>query len=154
MADQRKKLFIDNQVQGVLARRLILHWCAFIVVCGIASLLLKLLLDPFRPFSELVRDSSSSIGPMILVAVLLIPVFIRDSIQLSHRFVGPMKRLRVNLKALGRGDDVRPMKLRPEDYWVELADEFNAVLQRVNELEKAAQQRAVADNSNPELVAH
>jgi hypothetical protein len=65
-----------------------------------------------------------------------------------------MKRLRVNLKALGRGDDVRPMKLRPEDYWAELADEFNAVLQRVNELEKAAQQRAVADNSNPELVAH
>ena len=154
MADQRKKFLIDNQVQGVLARRLILHWCAFIAVAGIASVLLKLLLDPFRPFGELLRECSSSVGPMIFVAVLLIPVFIRDSIQLSHRFVGPMKRLRTMLKALARGEDVRPMTLRPGDFWTELADEFNDVLRRVNELEKAAQQSSSADNSNPELVTH
>jgi hypothetical protein len=153
MADQRKKFLIDAQVQGVLVRRLVLHWCAFIVVASVASVLLKLLLDPFRPFDQILRESWSSIGPLVFVSVLLIPVFIRDSIQLSHRFVGPVKRLRTMLKALARGEDVKPLTLRPEDYWLEIADEFNDVLRRFQELEqKVAQQRSDADSSSPELV--
>lgn len=151
MVDQRKRLFIDK-VQGVLARRLILHWLAFIAVSGMASIMLRLLLDPFRPFGEILRDCSSSIGPMIVVSVLLIPVFIRDSIQLSHRFVGPVKRIRTMIKAVARGEEVRPVKLRPGDFWLEMADEFNELLRRVEELEEAAQQRVDADTANPELV--
>ena len=151
MVDQRKRLFIDK-VQGVLARRLVLHWLAFVAVCGMASIMLRLLLDPFRPFGEILRDCSSSVGPMIVVSVLLIPVFIRDSIQLSHRFVGPVKRIRTMIKAVARGEEVKPVKLRPGDFWLEMADEFNELLRRVEELEEAAQQRVDADTANPELV--
>lgn len=151
MAEQRKRLFIDK-VQGVLARRLIFHWLAFIAVSGVASIMLRLLLDPFRPFGEILRDCSSSIGPMLVVSVLLIPVFIRDSIQLSHRFVGPVKRIRTMLKAVARGEKVQPVKLRPGDFWLEMADEFNELLRRVEELEEAAQQHADAGTADPELV--
>ncbi|MCA9184800.1 MAG: hypothetical protein R3E01_03615 [Pirellulaceae bacterium] len=129
--DQRRKKYIDQQVQGSLARRLVAHWVIFLAVSAIVAFAMQVLMDPFQPLSTHFGLLRQNQGPFLLVALLMIPVFVNDSIKLSHRFVGPVSRLRRKIIAIGNGDRVDPLKLRPGDFWHELANEFNIMLSRI-----------------------
>ena len=50
--DQRQRQFVDPAVQGALSRRLIWHWCLFLVTGPAVLLLVQVLSDPFQPFSH------------------------------------------------------------------------------------------------------
>ncbi len=92
-SDQRKKKYIDPKVQGSLARRLVFHYLIFLVGSSLFAFLLQVLTNPFNPISDTVREMWWTQGPFILVGVCLIPVFVNDTIKLSHRFVGPIVRV-------------------------------------------------------------
>jgi hypothetical protein len=52
-------------------------------------------------------------------------------VTLSHRFVGPVLRVRNALRQASRGEKTARVKLRPNDFWTELADDLNEFLDRV-----------------------
>ena len=131
-ADQRKKKYIDPKVQGTLARRLIFHYVVFLIGSCIFAFLLQLLTNPFVPPSQAARELWWTQGPFILVAFCLIPVFVNDTIKLSHRFVGPIVRVHSEVKRCVEGEDVKPIKLRPGDFWREFVEDFNTLLARNN----------------------
>ncbi|MDA0661020.1 MAG: hypothetical protein O2931_11735 [Planctomycetota bacterium] len=88
-------------------------------------------------------------GPIVLVAFALFPLFVRDTISYSHRFVGPITRVRGALRELGQGKSVEPLKLRPNDHWAEMADEINQVIAEMSRLKSQAEdaRRQVATDS-------
>src|SRR5262245_55037505 len=132
MAHQgRKKTFVDPKVQGALVRRLVLHWCAFIVVAGLVSFCLQVLSNPFLPIKEHLQNVWWTHGPFLMVMVFMLPVFIVDTIKLSHRFAGPIYRLRQTVRSLARGGAYTPMKFRDFDFWQGLADDFNEMVERL-----------------------
>jgi len=127
----RKKTFVDPKVQGALVRRLVLHWCAFIAVAGLVAFCLQVLSNPFRTFEEHIQQVWWTHGPFLLVMFFLLPVFILDTIKLSHRFAGPIYRLRNTIRSLANGEEVRPLKFREIDFWQGLADDFNVMVARL-----------------------
>lgn len=127
----RKKTFVDPKVQGALVRRLVLHWCAFIAVAGLVAFCLQVLSNPFRTFEEQIQQVWWTHGPFLLVMFFLLPVFILDTIKLSHRFVGPVYRLRSTIRSLANGEEFRPLKFREVDFWQSLAEDFNAMVARL-----------------------
>lgn len=127
----RKKTFIDPLVQGALVRRLVLHWFAFIAVAGLVAFCLQILSNPFRSIEEHAQQVWWTHGPFLLVMFFLLPVFILDTIKLSHRFAGPIYRLRNTIRSLAQGEEVRPLKFREVDFWQELADDFNVMVARL-----------------------
>lgn len=152
--DQRKRKYVEPEVQGALARRLVWQWLAFLVISCIIGFAFQVILDPFAPLGMNLRRAWSAQGPYLVVALLLVPLFISDSIQLSHRFVGPVVRLRSEMRRLvetKRIADAPEMGLRPDDLWQGLATDFNAVRERCLELESKAP-RTESNDTEPEVV--
>lgn len=128
---RRTKKFIDVNVQGSLARRIIFHWLLFLIVASLASFILQVLSNPFRPLAAHVRDMWWTHGPFLLVLLFLLPVFVVDSIKLSHRFAGPIYSLRRAIRDIVQGKPPRKLKFRRYDFWQDLAEDYNAMLLRL-----------------------
>ena len=141
---RRTKHFIDSNVQGALARRILLHWLAFLGVAFLVSFILQVLTNPFQPLATHARDLWWTHGPFLLVTVFLLPVFVVDSIKLSHRFAGPIFALRRAIREVAAGSTPRKIKFRRRDFWQDLAGDYNAMLARLGALEDE-QQTPAAD---------
>ncbi|MBL9165070.1 MAG: hypothetical protein JNL18_20235 [Planctomycetaceae bacterium] len=150
----RKKTFVDPKVQGALVRRLVLHWCAFIAVAGLVAFCLQVLSNPFRTMEEHAQQVWWTHGPFLLVLVFLLPVFILDTIKLSHRFAGPIYRLRNTIRSLAKGEEFRPLKFREIDFWQGLAEDFNVMVARLRgDAVDAPPAAATIDAAEPTAVA-
>jgi len=141
----RRRVFIDRPVQTALLVRATLYW--------IVSLATQLLLVFFFAAVTSSSDAFQSQKPQlwayiqlsIFSSILLLPVFLRDILRLSHRWVGPIYRLRSSLQALNRGEAVPPIRFRKSDFWQELAGDFNVVSTELAHLRSAS--RNVANTS-------
>jgi hypothetical protein len=128
---QRRQKFIDSKVQGALARRIIFHWFVFVGVASAAALLLQVLSDPFRPAGEHLRDVWFTHGPFLVVMVFMLPVFVIDTIKVSHRFAGPIFSLRRSMREVAEGQPPRKLQFRENDFWQDLATDYNAMIARL-----------------------
>jgi len=147
----RKKTFVDPKVQGALVRRMVLHWVVFFSVAALVAFALQVLANPFRPIEEHLRELWWTHGPFLLVLFLMLPVFIVDTIKLSHRFAGPIYRLRNVIRAIARGESYQPLKFRELDFWQGLAEDFNEMIERL----KAERGAKAADaDDEPALSIH
>lgn len=133
MSNKRRQTFhVDREVQGALARRLITQWTLFLIVAMVLSLALRWMSDPFAPLGQTLRDAWWTYGPLLLTLGCLAPIFIYDAIKLSHRFIGPVHRLRQVTRSLAEGETPGPVEFRGADFWKDLADDFNRVVQRLS----------------------
>ena len=60
----------------------------------------------------------------------LIPAFVWDTLKLTNRFAGPISRLRGALADASAGRATTPLQFRTNDYWKEIAQNFNCVMER------------------------
>jgi len=127
----RKKKFVDPQVEGTLVRRLVLHWLAFFVVTSLVAFCLQVLTNPLRPFNEHVQQLWWTQGPFLLAMVFLLPVFVLDTIKFSNRFAGPIYRLRQTIRSIAGGNPPERLKFRDFDFWQGLAEDFNRMVDRL-----------------------
>ena len=161
----RKKKFIDKPVQGQLVLRVLSYWflCLwgmFCLLAGIPIVLSWFVNSPGAPTAgQLMLHTWRMFWPVLFASALVLPLLVVDVLRVSHRFAGPMYRLRNALRDLADGKQIPPVKFREGDFWCEMADEFNRVLARVQDLQPAKTQEprpddAAADSAqNPGSVA-
>ncbi len=124
---QRKQNFVDKHVQGALLRRIFVHWLIFFVVVTMSVVMLQAMLgDPAYSLASRLRHEMGEFVFMGVILLALFPAFMLDTIRFSNRFVGPIARLRRHLRQLGNGETDR-CQFRENDYWAEMAGEFNDV---------------------------
>lgn len=139
---RRTKHFIDSNVQGALSRRIIFHWLLFMLIASFVAFVVQLLANPFRPLSAHMQELWWAQGPFLLVMLFLLPVFIIDTIKLSHRFAGPIFSLRRAIREVAEGKSPRKLKFRRRDFWHDLAEDYNTMLSRLGALEENAREPA------------
>jgi len=125
----------------------------FLFICGGAAfgLIVQFLSDPFASPLEHVKTFARHSAPMLVVLLCLIPVFIRDTLTLSNRIVGPICRLRDTVKRMGEGEEVPPLKFRRNDMWEDLPELFNRMVARLQAEETPAPPAyESADRETPE----
>lgn len=156
MAYVRKKIYIDQSVQGALLKRIILHWCAFIGLALICLLAFEYFMgDPQLTFGGHLQVIWQKYAFFFMLMLAIVPSFVYDTIKLSHRFAGPILRLRNSIHSLAEGENVREIHFREGDFWMELASDFNKVAKRLNEFEEtadAAEPNAAIDVAEPAAV--
>ena len=133
MRNRRRKRFIDSAVQGAISRRIARHWIIFLAMVFMVLPLWRLMLatEFTGSFSALIFRSWLETLPVLVVLIAMLPIFVWDTVKLSHRFAGPMYRFHKTLKSLAAGEEVRPIRLREGDFWTEFADDFNTMVQRL-----------------------
>lgn len=151
---QRRKKFVDAQVQGALARRILVHWLLFLGIASVAALVLQVLSNPFRPMSDHVRELWWTQGPFLVVMVFLLPVFVMDTIKLSHRFAGPIFSLHRAMREIADGKPPRQLKFRKGDFWQGLASDYNAMIARLGAGERLPSSDDDADQKAPVGAGH
>ena len=131
MREKRRKIWIDR-LQTYLSLRIALYFILYqVAVWALVAINLKL-----SDYAGTAGGGSTPYTSVITWAgiLLLAFVFIFDAVRWTHRFVGPLYRLRQTIRAVTAGEEVDLVSLRQGDYLEEMRDE-------VNELLKALEQR-------------
>jgi hypothetical protein len=135
----RRRVFIDRPIQGALVGRVALYW-----LCG--AILQVMLLAYFSIIAGAggsnIQEKSSefwtTLGMAALSSVVVLPLLVIDIVRLSHRWVGPIHRLKTAMQGLARGEKVSEISFRKGDFWQDLSGPFNAVARRMNSLAAAS----------------
>jgi hypothetical protein len=128
---KRKKLLVDPKVQGALLVRAAMYWAFSLSSITLLLLCWRIIAGPARPFYMHFDDMWFFYGPALVASIVLLPIVLLDTLRLSNRFVGPLFRVRTEMRKLARGERVEPLRFRDGDFWQEIAREFNAVAARV-----------------------
>ncbi len=132
----RRRYFIDKKVQGALLIRTVWYWGFCLLTIGIMLAIWRSFTGPAQVFYDHFHDIYYRYGPALIASILLLPIVVLDVIRLSNRFAGPVYRLRDVLQRVARGEKVEPIQFRDDDFWKEIADDFNAIVDRLNDPRK------------------
>jgi hypothetical protein len=135
---QRSRLFIDFPVQGTLLIRAVFFWMVTVIAQVLMVLFFTLMTsDSVADFNLRGQNLWWHLELALLASALILPAILLDLLRLSHRWVGPVFRLRASLQALNRGETVKPIAFRDGDFWQELAGEFNEAADELSSLRAA-----------------
>ena len=140
----RKTAVVNADAQWTLALRVVLHFFVFVCTGAFFGLINQCFKDPFGGLAVNVNKFWEQSGPMLLALACLIPIFVRDTLTLSNKIVGPICRLRDTVKRLGDGEAVPPLEFRKNDMWNDLPELFNRMTDR---LQTAATTKQVDTNA-------
>jgi methyl-accepting chemotaxis protein len=154
MRNRRRQRFIDPAVQGTLIKRVTFHWLVFFAASFILLPVWQVLFGGVvaTSFAQALLDAWVRCVPVYAVLLVLLPLFILDIVVLSHRFAGPIYRLRQTVRSLADGEHIQRMKFRDGDFWMDIADDFNRMLDRWN-AERAGLEENDAKESVRELTS-
>lgn len=132
---QRHVIFIKKNLQ--LRYMLLMVTC---VLCGLAIMTFELcvtlneLFDAYPALMQPIYDQflpiASSFFYKLAIYILLVVII---SAILSHKMAGPVYRFEQTCKAIAQGDFSQRVHLRKGDQLVELQDEFNKMMDVVEE---------------------
>lgn len=138
----RKRLFVDSKVQGALVIRAVGYWFFCLLTMALAIMLWRVWTGPARLFYSQFDELWQWYGPAAVASLMVLPLVVVDVVRLSNRFAGPLYRLRREMRKLAAGESVRALKFRDGDFWMEFADEFNAIANKLDLLEPSPSKAA------------
>jgi len=145
---KRNVVWIDSHVQGALVGRVILYWFGIVIYFGLSMGILQWMENPELTALQNLIGLFDQLWPCFVTLVLLLPLVVFDMVRLSHRFVGPIYRLRNHLKLVADNPKCHPLNFRDDDYWQQLADPINELQNRIAKLEdKLAPKKTTAPES-------
>lgn len=129
---ERKKHFVDQNVQGGLLTRIMMHWVYFVLVVAFLFIVMRSMLgDPAVPMMERFTQSLGEFALLGIVILAILPAFALDTIRYSNRFAGPIVRVRRALRELAENGTTEQVHFREGDFWQEIAVDLNRVAERM-----------------------
>lgn len=128
---KRRKALVDPEVQGGILRKIAIHWVLFFICNAIALMIwIRLFEQPDADWGQTFGDTFRRFLPFFIITMALIPAFVWDTLKLTNRFAGPISRLRGALADASAGRATARLQFRTNDYWKEIAQNFNCVMER------------------------
>ncbi len=133
MKSKRRQLLIDRPVQLHLVTRMFFHWCTFLGATIVMLPLFRAIVfvDIATPLTERFRLAGIDAAIVLVLFVTLLPYFIYDTFRTTNRFVGPMYRLRNSIHEMSEGARFQPIQLRQDDFWRDVADDYNKMVEHL-----------------------
>lgn len=154
---QRRLRIVEGRLQGQLLRQVCWHWSLFLLISVTLTLGLGFLTaDPTITFTNRLLQVAATQMLPFLVLLALLPYFLVDTVRLSNRFAGPVRRLRNALEDLAYHNQAQPLVFRDGDFWVSTANAYNAVAEqhqqmqdKIDDLEKELERQR---ESQPQMT--
>jgi hypothetical protein len=128
---RRRRRLVDPEVQIGILRKIAIHWSVFFVCNAVALMIwIRLFEQPDADWGQTFGDTMRRFMPFFIITMALIPAFVWDTLKLTNRFAGPILRLRNALADASAGRAVSPLHFRNNDFWQEIAENFNKVISR------------------------
>lgn len=128
---KRRQTLVDPEVQGGILRKVALHWAVFFLCNALALVIwIRLFEQPDAEWGQTLGDTFRRFLPFFVISIALFPAFVWDTLKMTNRFAGPILRLRQALAEASAGRAVPPLRFRDSDYWQEIANNFNRLMER------------------------
>lgn len=128
---RRIQNLVDREVQSSLAKRIVLHWFVLMFATALGIFAWTRLIEaPTEPWESVLNISLGHLTPVVITFLVMLPMFIKDSLSLSNRFAGPIVRVKRALADFADGKSIEPVEFRNGDFWKSLAHEVNRVTNR------------------------
>jgi nitrogen fixation/metabolism regulation signal transduction histidine kinase len=129
----RQTMYIDPVVQGQLIRRVLLHWICFVTTVLFTLILVESLTahESNNTVEHLQSALSRHLFFFIVLATML-PLFVMDMVRISHRFSGPLLRIRQSFRTVANGGTFQPIRLREKDFLQDLTDDYNRMMEHLD----------------------
>jgi hypothetical protein len=152
---RRSLIFIDREVQGALMFRATFYWFFCLLTITLMLICWNAYHGPSRRFMELFADLYYRYAPALAASLLLLPVVLVDVIRVSNRFVGPMVRLKGALQDMADGRPAQPVNFRDNDFWRDLATDFNRAAARVarDSVDRSSATEEMPERASDQVVA-
>lgn len=144
---QRRRLFIDRPLQTAVLLRTGLYWAMVTVAQMLMTVFFGIVTSSQSDFPTLHPQVLWHLQITLFVSLALLPIVLWDVLKLSHRWVGPIFRLRAALRTLGRGEQCEEVRFRDRDFWQDLAVDLNAVAAEI-ERARTAQSAAISNDKS------
>jgi hypothetical protein len=139
--ERRRTRISNSEIRRAVVRHLLRNITLFFVLATSLGFLVHFLSDPLRETASYRSWLWTANGPYLVVFLLLLPIFVRDTVRLVNRIAGPWFRLRAALRAVNAGEDPGLLRFRQGDFGHELAAEFNVLVERLRQAESEVKQR-------------
>ena len=148
---ERKKLLVEPKTQIALISRLWLYWVSSVITL---LALHSIVLAVPRIFDIPTNNTWLQFLPVVIASLMFVPVITYDMLKLTNRLIGPIFRLRRELRRLAAGERVEPLTFRKGDLWYGFSEDFNLVLARLQGTSPAPvdDAPAAAETEDRELV--
>ena len=130
-SNQRHRLFLDYPIQCALLLRVAGYWAASLLTQALMVFFLAIITTAPNDFHQGATRLWWQLGMVLIGSALVLPMILFDVVRLSHRWVGPVFRLRESMQALSRREKVNPIRFRTADYWQEMAGDFNVIAEEL-----------------------
>lgn len=121
----RRRYFVEPRLQAALIQQSIWYWAWTSVTFGLVILFCRIAPALLSGNDDPTGNIWYHLGPYLLASILLIPIILWRSIRFSHRFAGPMVRVRRSLKELAQGKSIPELHFRERDFWQDIAGDIN-----------------------------
>jgi hypothetical protein len=156
MHNRRTRYLVDGNLQWRLTRRAVATWLVGGLMVFTFPVAISFMYGVFidgLPAATVARNLYQAYWFPFLLALLVVPIGIRDSFRFSNRIAGPMMRLKRNMADLAAGHQVRPIYLRPGDFFNDAVDSFNRLVQDYQHLQELITRGGVAADAKAEYIA-
>ncbi len=127
----RKRIYINSEIQFGLIRRTLLHWGLYMTAVLLAVMLWFTYRNHEASLGTAIQESLINFAPALFAGLFLLPLFLYDQLKFSHRMVGPIYRMRREMRKLSRGEGIQKLSFRDRDHWHQLAEDFNHLAETV-----------------------
>ena len=128
---RRITFFVDRHVQGALLWRVIVYWQFFVISLTAFLVCRDWYFELSSNLLAILRNVHARYSPVMFASLILLPVVMLDIVRITNRIVGPIVRLRHGLRDMAEGRPVHPLSFRDNDFWRDLAGDFNRASARV-----------------------
>jgi hypothetical protein len=129
----RSRLLVDSPIQFAIIVRAVTYWTVCLTMQILAIAFLPILFHPSQNLYVVGEQFWWTLGFGILGSIVALPLIVMDILRLSHRWVGPVYRLRSYLRSLRNGQPVGSLNFRASDFWRELAVDVNSIVTELTE---------------------
>jgi hypothetical protein len=121
----RSRLFVDSPIQFAIIVRAVTYWTVCLTMQVLAIAFLPVLFHPPQNLHIVAEQFWWTLGLGIVGSIVALPLIVMDILRLSHRWVGPVFRLRSFFRSHRNGKPAGKLKIRASDFWQEFATEVN-----------------------------
>jgi hypothetical protein len=133
---RRRKTYVNSRVQGRFIGRIAAYWVMYHVVLWHGLFVYRYAQvrmsagdgQVIGPFRSVYWQFCIDYSPLLICALLIMPLFMLDFVRMTHRFVGPLVRIRESLVGLMDRRPVSRIEFRNGDLLPELQATFNDFL--------------------------
>jgi hypothetical protein len=141
MKNARTRFWIDP-FQTQLFYRVTLYWLVFTFTVFNLLFAWRLLKEgPGDLWQQFVITVYENI-PLLVCFAILAPWIGLDAVRFANRLVGPLFRFRKTMQSVTANEPVQPIRLRKDDFLMDMQDELNAMLEALERRNAVQLERA------------